>query len=237
MSDTQIATLSSIGFSGRCAINPVHASEGKSATAWLGKDGSLTQQDWKQALAIEGRCFTVTIGTLLTGIVGGGAATVPDADLPEGLISIPSGVVLSPLRVAIQGNCADAVANHNTLQAFVCVDRAAAWDGTGTCTVETAYNIRTDTPRSTQCTCRSAFNTVNITVPPVHHIDLARAEVKIDLPAAGETPVIVNLLYEPNPAPFIVGPAMLLVYFGGTTALTGYAQLYWAEWSKAELGI
>jgi len=208
--------------------------DGQTEKAWAGRDGALVSLPWRIALVMEGRVFGVTVGTLSTGIVGGGNGTVLDIDQPEFVISVPTGTAIMPLRVGIQGLAADAVADHSVLQALVCADTAKVWDAAGSCTTETAYNYRTDGPRATACTCRSAF-TGDITTAPVNHIDLARAEVKIDLPANGETPIILDLNWMPESPPILVGPAMLVGYWGGTSAVTGYAQVIWAEFTKAEV--
>jgi hypothetical protein len=197
--------------------------------------GSALTMDWKQIAMYEGRIFTTTIGTLSTGIVGGGAVTIPDIDLPEFLIDIPEGYVVVPISMSIQGNCSDAVADHDVLEAFICKCTDVRWDGTGTCTSETPICMKTVGGRTSVCRVRSAFNTVDITTAPVHAIDLAREEVKFEKPAAGETPVILRLDYAPKVPPFIVGPTMITGYWGGTSAVTGYAQLYWAEYETSEL--
>jgi hypothetical protein len=122
---------------------------------------------------------------------------------------------------------------------MACVDRTQAWAHTGTHTNPTIYNLRTDTPMSSLCNCGTAFNTVNITTAPVESFDLARREVKLEKAAAGECAVIVDLKWSAisSVAPFIVGPACLLGHFGGTTVMTGYAKVMWAEWQKSELGL
>ena len=206
--------------------------EGTDGKIWASRDGSLVNLPWKQALVAEGRVFNMTIGALSTGLVGGGAGTVPELAEPEFIISVPSGACILPFRVDIQGTAADAVADHSTLEIILAVDTAKAWDGTGTATAETPVNMRTGYSRPSLCTCRSAF-TADSTAP-TETMDLAREEVKIDLPANGETPIIVHLLYEPDVSPLIVGPAQLWGMWGGTSALTGYAQIVWAEFMLAE---
>jgi len=45
----------------------------------------------------------------------------------------------------------------------------------------------------------------------------------------------LDLLYEPLTSPIITGPAMLLVYWGGTVATTGFAQIEWIEYTTTDL--
>lgn len=197
--------------------------------------GSAITMDWKQIAMYEGRIFNVTVGTLSTGITGGGAGTVPVIDLPEFLIDIPAGYVVVPISMSIQGTCADNVADNDVLEAFICKCTNVRWDGTGTCTSETPVCMKTVGGRTSVCRVASAFNTVAITTAPVHAIDLAREEVKMDIAAAGETPVILRLDYAPKFPPFIVGPTTITGYCGGTSAVKAYAQLYWAEYETSEL--
>lgn len=232
--ELSFATINNVPIGGRKALAPLRqATEGEVEKAWFGRDGALVQLPWRMALVLEGRVFGATVGTLSTGIVGGGNGTVLDLDQPEFIISVPSGTAIMPLRVAIQGNAADAVADHSVLEALICADRTQAWAADGTCTSTTIYNYRTDSPRASACLARTAFSAD--TTDPVHSIDLARAEVKIDLPANGETPIILDLNWVPEQPPVLVGPAMLVGYWGGTSAVTGYAQIIWAEFFKSEV--
>jgi len=236
MAELQLASLAGVEMVGRSSNSPIRVSNGNPNEVWLGLDGSAVSLSWKQALALEGRCFSITVGALVTGIASG-AGTIPELAEPEFVIGVPAGAVIMPLRVACQCFVADAVADHSHEEIIVGIDRGKTYDGTGTKTDEVAYNLRTDNPRSSLCTCVSAV-TADITSIPVMLTELARTAVFIEqTTAVGTTPIIVDLLYQPEIAPFIVGPAMLVGMWGGTSALTGYAQVYWAEWSKSELGI
>jgi hypothetical protein len=200
--------------------------------------GAGAVMDWKSQAALEGKVFNVTVGTLSTGIVGGGNGTVLDIDQPEFVISIPSGVTVVPISFNIQGNCADAVADHSVLEAVVCLSRYYTWAADGASTAETPICTKLVGGGASRCACASAHTgdmTLSSAADPVHDVDLARMEVKIDLPANGETPVILELRYNPDPPPFLVGPCTITGYWGGTSAVTGYAQLYWAEYSTSDL--
>lgn len=236
MASLDLTTLNGISTAGRSAITPIRVGEGVDNTAWFGKDGSAISFPWQQALALEGRCFSITVGALITGIASG-SGTVPELAEPEFIISVPTGTVIMPLRVGCQCFVADAIADHSHEEIILGIDRGKAYDGTGTHVTEVAYNLRTDSPRATMCVCTSA-HTDDITSIPVMLTELARTAVFIEqTTAVGTVPIEVALLYQPLVAPFIVGPAMLVGMWGGTSALTGYAQVYWAEWSKTELGL
>jgi len=237
MSDVNLTTVDGVNATGRSAVTPIRVGEGNANTAWYGKDGAAISLPWLQALVLEGRCFTATVGTLSTGIVGGGNGTVPELAEPEFVIGVPAGAVILPFRIAVQGNCANAVADHDVLEVIIAAMLGTAYDGTGTATTEVAYNLRTDNPKASLCSVKSAF-TADITIAPVATIDLARTEVHVDATSAiALGTIVVDCLYQPTVVPFIVGPAILFGMWGGTTAVTGYAQLYWAEFAKSELGI
>lgn len=232
---SQIA-MKNFPMSGRSAIVPIRQAEGMQNDLWLSKEGAAVEMPWKQALVLEGRCFQVQVGALITGIASG-SATVPELAEPECIISVPTGTVIMPYRINCTCN-ADTLATDNSLESIIIGwDRGKVYDGTGTHTTEVAYNLRGDNPRSTNCTCTSA-HTDDITSIPVILTELCRKDVHIDVTSAvalGQ--ITIDLLYEPQAAPFIVGPAMLVIMWGGTSPLTGFAQVEWAEFSKSELGI
>lgn len=240
MTDTIFAAFDKIKVQGRSAVIPSRVLEGVNNDAWSGRDGALVSMPWVDALVLEGRCFTFTVGTLSTAITGGGNGTVLDLDQPEFLISVPAGTVIRPLKIAVQTNCPAAITDNDISQILVCIDRASAWNADGTYTAETAYNMRTDNPRLCSCSCASAFTADMLASSgsdTVHHIDLVRKECKAEVAANGEVVYNFDLDYEPKVAPFIVGPALVTGYWGGTAAVTGYAQIVFAEWAKSELGI
>jgi hypothetical protein len=204
----------------------------------LALEGAGLTMDWRQKAMYEGRIFNCTVGTLSTGIQGGGAGTAFDLDQPEFLISIPSGTTVCPINFAVQITAGDALADHGTNMIAVTYSLLYNWDTTGACTSETPTCMKTVGGRSSNCVVRSAFTGDNLSTSGsdfVHDIDLARSAIKIDLPANGEVAVVQELNWKPNPSPYLVGPGTILGYWGGTVALYGFAQLYWAEYQTSEL--
>jgi len=191
--------------------------------------GELFVQDWRQALVYEGRAFHVTVGALTTPIVGGGNGTTPDLDQPEFALSIPDGTAIVPMRVHVQVEVPLLAADSEVAEIILGADRVTAIGG-GTSTAETAFNMRTDNPRTTLCTAASAY-TANSTAEPVLGIELARSQRLGDFQGtpANAMWTQLELLYEPLNSPIIMGPATLLVYWGGTVAASGFAQVVWAE--------
>lgn len=187
--------------------------------------GALATGDWIQALIARGYGYHMDIGAFSTPITGGGAGTIIDQDQPEGIVSVPAGHILVPLRVDVQCQPPLNVADSEEQEILLAADRAAAWANDGTVTRETAYNMRTNVAGSGPLNCASAA-TANITNPTLD-IELAREVYAVDLQgtAANMLKTKLRLLYEPKHPPFIVGPAALYLYWGGTVAMAGFAQL------------
>ena len=193
------------------------------------RDGAAFISDWKQSLVMEGRGYHVTIGAFSTPIQGGGAGTIFDQDQPEGIISVPSGTCILPVRIHVQCQVPITAADSDENEILIAVDRLAAYPADGTVTSETAFNMRTDNPRTSNCTCASAA-TANITNPTLG-IELAHAVKIVDYAGTPATALMNDLvcLYEPVTPPIIMGPAALYIYWGGTVAVTGFAQVQWLE--------
>ena len=201
--------------------------------SWLGAsglvDGTQIFAGWQQKLINAGYGFHATIGAFSTPITGGGAGTIIDQDQPEGIISVPSGSAIMPVLFSVQCHVPLLATDADEAEILIAVDRLAAYAGDGTVATETAFNMRTDNPRSSVCTVASAA-TANITNPTLG-IELAREAVTGDVQGVAATTMWtkLGLVYEPKYAPVIVGPAAVYVYWGGTVAVPGFAQLQWIE--------
>lgn len=187
--------------------------------------GGLVGADWQQALIARGYGWHADVGAFSTPIQGGGAGTVLDQDQPEFTISVPSGYTLIPVRFHVACQVPISAADSDENEILLAVDRAAAQDGTGTATAETPCNMRTNTASGCPATVRSAY-TADATNPTLNY-ELAHAVKVVDYVG---TPATANenelsLVYEPKFPPFIVGPACVLGYWGGTVAVTGFANL------------
>lgn len=185
--------------------------------------------DWLHAFIARGYGWHVTIGAFSTGITGGGAGTVLDLDQPEGVISVPSGTTLIPIRISAQCHVPLLATDADESEILVAVDRAAAWAADGTSTAETAFNMRSDITSGCEASCASAFTadmTATTGADPVLGMELARACVTGDVQgtAANGMWTPLSLLYEPVRPPFLIGPCAIYLYWGGTVATPGYAQ-------------
>lgn len=201
------------------------------------RDGALAMAPWKQALVLEGRCYQVTVGTFSTPVTGGGAGTILDQDQPELVMDVPSarGIILLHARADCQMPLL--AADSEECEILLAVDRAAVSGSSATQgTVETPVNMRTDLIGGSGLTVVSAVTT-NTTAVPTLSMELAHP-VKIgDVQGTAATTMWTDLFlnYEPVASPVIIGPATVLLYWGGTVATTGFASVMWAEFARSEL--
>jgi len=186
-------------------------------------DGIL-QTDWRQAFIARGFGWHFDIGAFSTPVAGGGATAVIDQDRPSGAISVATGWTLIPLRIAIQAQPNVAQAPADEIEALIAVDRLAAVVG-GTWTAETPTNMKTSITSGCPLLCQSICS--GACTNPTLGVELARQvkECQEDTAVGNRWDGGLDLLYEPRFPHFIVGPAGLYVYVGGTAAITIFAQL------------
>jgi len=188
--------------------------------------------DWKQRAVLQGRGFHMDIGAFSTPIAGD--TTVIDIDRPVGYVSVPTGTSIFPIRITAQTLLPLVATDADEAEILVGVDIAAAADASGTHTDETALKMYLGQGTSL-CTCVSA-QTDDMTVAPVLGMELARAHTAAEIvSAAGTFWSRLELLYEPDTPPVLVGPCALYIYWGGTVAVSGFAQIEWLEYKTAEL--
>lgn len=184
--------------------------------------GGLLQADWRAALVARGFGWNVTVGSVSTPIVGGGAGTVLDPEQPEMAIKVQSGYALIPLRIAVEVELGLQTTDSHVTECLIGVDRTQV-PTAGTSTTEVPINLRTDITTACPLTVWSAFTGDGIT-PTLDELDRVQALTDVQ-----GTPATLNVyqfktVYEPAHPPMIVGPAGLFVYFGGDIAASGYIQ-------------
>ncbi len=186
----------------------------------------------------EGFGKAVTVGAFSTGIVGGGAGTVLDLDQPELAIAVPAGVVLRPIYFEVSVQSGITTADDDEAEVVIGVDSLGLWTGDGTKTDETPSNMNTSFDAGSMCKVGSAFTADMTTTPnggsaadPVMDIELARDSLTFNFgDATGISGHQLKVVYQPALPEWIVGPATVLVYWGGTIATVGgFADLRWVE--------
>ena len=198
-------------------------------------DGALVSMDWRTAMIEEGRGFAFSIGTLVTPATGGGVGTIPDLNQPDAMVSVPSGTSIYVKRVHVSCYPGAITADLDEYEILVGIDKTNALSsGTpGTYSANTALNLNTRHARTSSCTCGSRW-TVN-TATATLDLELAHVIRVIDIDTVGigtgwhYNTLGLELVYEPLAMPKIVGPGKLLVYWGGTKPVLGYATVEYFE--------
>jgi hypothetical protein len=188
--------------------------------------------DWRMDAIRAGKGFHVSVGAFSTPITGGGNGTVLDQDRPEGIISVAAGYVLIPIRIHVVCQTPLIALDSDESEILIAVDKAAAASGaTGIAgaTAETAINMHTGSSKTSNASCYSA-STANWTNPTLG-LELAHAVRVGDVQGTAANALWgeLSLLYEPQTPPILTGPCAIYVYWGGTVATTGFAQIEWIE--------
>ena len=196
------------------------------------RDGTMIAADWKQAAVMGGYGFHSQVGAFGVGATGGGTGSIIDIDQPELLISIPNGTAVLPLRftVAVVPGAMNQATDETEI--LIAVDQDKADDASGTAASRTPSNLNTLCGKTSVCTVTSEYTTN--TTAPVLDLELAHAVIVADTDGTPANFVWseLNLLYEPEVPPIINGPAMILVYFGGTVNATGFISASWLEFPE-----
>lgn len=221
------ATIKGIG---RQSSSVQGVSEGAEVFLRMMRDGSLVSANWKQAAVLQGLCYMVNVGAFSTPITGGGNGAAIDLDQPEFVVSIPTGTSILPLRVEVCCAVPILTADSEEAEIVVAVDQDVAnTSGGGGGTTEVVYNMNTLKGASSACAVTSAI-TADITTAPVLDLELMHKLLLGDFgDATGISHPELYGLYEPAASPVLNGPCMLIGYWGGTVAVTGFAVVQWME--------
>jgi hypothetical protein len=206
--------------------------QGQAYRPYMNKRGELFTQDWVQAAILEGRGFIANVGALSTPV---GNGTIVNLDQPQYGMIIPAGTTLVPIRLAIQLTTPLLAADADEVEALVFVDTtaatvAAALDGTWTTTI-TPKNMRIALANVLTSLCTVKALCTADTTDPTESIDLVHAQQSGDVQGTAANAIWTRhgLLYEPKNPPYIVGPASLFAYWGGTVATLAFMQFFWLE--------
>ena len=185
-------------------------------------------------LIAAGHGYHVSIGAFTTPIVGGGAVTVIDQDRPEGILSIGANIAMIPVRISVDCEVGLIAADSEVDEILIAVDRLLPAEGLNIAgiTLEAAFNMRTDLGSAQGGGPVSAYSavTANITNPTLG-LELARKQNFRDVQGVATTVLGTQfgLVYEPKHPPIIMGNktgAALYIYWGGTVAVSGFAQAH-----------
>ncbi|MFA7267062.1 MAG: hypothetical protein WC054_12190 [Candidatus Nanopelagicales bacterium] len=192
-------------------------------------DGTQVVAPWLQSYVNLGYGYHVNIGTFSSPITGGGAGTIVDLDQPEGILSVPAGRAVIPIRFAVHCQPPLLATDADEIEAFIAVDKDTAWVGDGTVTAETPFNLRMNSSQTGGVSAASAA-TADITDPTLD-FELARVVKVGDVQGTAATTMWteLDLVYEPEVRPVFYGPCAIYVYWGGTVAVPGFADLQYVD--------
>ncbi len=190
------------------------------------KLGALYTADWRTQLALAGKVWSTSIGTLSAGadvglIVGGGNGTTVDSDQPELILGVDAGYYLIPIEVnAMCDMDADADGEYGEVVMFMDTAAAPPTSATGTPGVLTPVNA-IDGGASFP---GRAFGGVTTDITdPTMGIWLAgryfnTADNGTAASALGQD---LNFNWRADFPQFFAGPCSLVVCYGGTAAVNG----------------
>ena len=186
----------------------------------------------------EDRVFQQSVGSLSTPVTGGGAGTVLDADQPEAIIDVPDGQVLRLISVRVDVQVGVSTADADETEIVLAIDRTAISGVTATNgVVEIPIGGRTSVASGSAMQFVSAVTT-NLAGAPTLSVELAHPVIHAVVgDATSYAHPRLELDYEPSVPDYVVGPATVVLYFGGTIAALGFAHFKWAEFTKLELGL
>lgn len=190
-------------------------------------------------LIAEGYGGHVSVGALTSGITGGGGTTLILIDQPELILNIAPNVVMIPTRISVQCEVGLVAADSEVDEILIAVDTEKAVDGLNVTTVinEQVFNMRSDHGNALAGSV-SAWSAITAGITaPVLTMELARAQQFRELGTdVGLNHTQLDLLYEPKHPPLLQGAshlgAALFVFWGGTVALTGFAQAEFVTFPK-----
>ncbi len=199
-------------------------------------EGGLVTGSWMDSMVARGLAWQTNVGDLTTPIAGGGDTAIIDIDQPRLAIGVPAGLCMRPLRISVHCEPPLIAADNDEMEILIAVDRATFLPTDGTFVTEVPTNMRTDNVGGCPLTVNSLYS-ANMTAPTLA-IELDRAIKVVDIVGAGATSAFwadLELVYEPERPPYIVGPATLYVYFGGTVATSGFISASFAAFPSSKV--
>lgn len=209
-------------------VSPSTLKDGDQEAPRLSTIGQLFTADWHQRLILAGRAYRMTIGTISGSaahtLVGNG--TTIDLDLPQGVVAVDSGYLI-PMALNL-GLLTDTDAENDVCEVLLTTDRAVAVSVSDLAAGETEVPANMlDGGEAFSGRAASILNTTPITDPV--HTDLLHYS---NWEALGANPLVstnYNVDKEFVTPTLLKGPCSLLLYFGGTVAVTGMGSLVFAH--------
>jgi len=215
----------------------VRVSEGNDTYIRALRDGTISTGSLFQVLAIEGRMFQVTVGSL-TG-PSTFAASAIDGTEPDIIVEVPTGTTILPVSLQIYMEA------YGTNAIFECLasygtggSRGAATGGSAV----TPVNLRSDSPYGSACTVYSTIDDATATYVTGNIVEFWRDGAQSAITKATAVANVANadfVKFEWSVAkygfqPILVGASQLFVN-AMSQAGTGYMKLVYAELPSAAI--
>jgi len=195
------------------------------------KRGELVGVDFLTQLSLDGRLYNAVMGTASTPVDF--AKTAYDADQPQFVVDVPTGVTILPLNLLVMFETQAGTINE------IIVGVAATLAGSGTSTAVVPQTLCThDAALATGCSVRSLYtgNSTDMTTAGNGYAIIGRyGNAFADTKERWQSIWTWSALKDGN-MPKLKGPACFVVHIAaGTTAPTGYLTFTWAEFSSDEI--
>jgi len=194
--------------------------------------GQLFTAGWETELILAGygyntHVFGITAGADVLLVVGGGAGTVVNTDLPEMIVGTPTGYFHIPLsfRATVQ---ADHDADADEANIILFADQTKTAPSTATATALTITPLM-DGGRTSVSSGWHTCNTDDITDPVCTQLLGYATNQAAQVDASSTAVSSLRLDYEPDYPVLLKGPCSVVACWGGTAALTGACTYCWAE--------
>lgn len=187
------------------------------------RDGALYVADYILAMAMEGKLFQTSSGTITTPL----QFKAYDADQPDFVIDVPSGTTIIPVWIQVHEETSAGTINE--VLAMV----SSGLIGAGTSTALTIYSTRSSRANSSTCSGYGIY--AGNGTAPATPLEFWRTGY-----AFADTSLGPLKVYEwnirNNPPQVIVGPGALVVYASATTTqATGFVKAAWIELASTEI--
>lgn len=182
------------------------------------RDGSMSVVDALQRLALAGRGFVASMGSVTTPLT----FLVTAANRPDAWIRVPSGTTIIP----ISWNIALEAFAGTVTEIDIRIAQNDIGNGTSSAATAGPINLRTDVPLSSNCTARQLAT--GDTTAETNPVSVFRKTIPAASAAAND--IAAMTLWEPKTSPVLVGPATIEAYIAATTTqATGFVVVQWVE--------
>lgn len=206
--------------------DPSRKADGTMRPARATADGSLFVADWLMAHLLDGRLFSVNVGTGTTPVASAGAwvATTPDLHL-----QIPTNVEIIPVSLSVS---IDSLVDDQDLEIVAATSNGRDASPTGG-TTQTILNRNQTHSRGSRCIAQSDVTAITTPVTDRDYFEFWRQMATLGAaPVAAQSeegqPTTFKWSYVDGPLA-ATGAAELLLWVAGGATFNYFATLTWVE--------